>query len=306
VTISRYRDTAVFLLLGFIWGATFPAVEVGLRAFDPVVLAAIRYDIGAVLLVVFVVVTMDDWKPATAADLVGIASAGVLYIALGGGLMIVAQVYTTGSVAGVMFSLIPLLTVAFSWIVLPSERPSLVGFAGLLIGFGGVVTLINPSPAALQDTATLGKALLFIGGVAAALGSVLVRRARTTLSVTVLTAWGMVLGGLLLHGYVVAAGKPLTTAPLTLPVVGAIVYLTTVSTAVAYALYFSLLQRFTAFEVNLVQYVIPVVAMVLGHLLLDEAITLPMIAGFVAIALGFTLVRRRQIADELDRYFSRA
>ena len=77
------------------------------------------------------------------------------------------------------------------------------------------------------------------------------------------------------------------------------------SSAVAYTIYFTLLDRLGAFEINLVSYVVPVVATVTGALLLAEPVTAFTIAGFVVIVVGFGLLKRHAIATEVPKLLAR-
>jgi len=63
------------------------------------------------------------------------------------------------------------------------------------------------------------------------------------------------------------------------------------ASAVAYVIYFTLLDRLGPFEINLVSYVVPVVATVTGAVLLAEPVTALTIAGFAVIVVGFGLLK---------------
>lgn len=80
----------------------------------------------------------------------------------------------------------------------------------------------------------------------------------------------------------------------------ALCYLSVVASALGFLLYFELLERLGPVEINLVSYVAPVVAAVVGWALLGEVIDAGTTAGFLAIVVGFALVKRRAIARELS------
>lgn len=300
--MSRYRYLGQFVGLAVLWGGSFPAVEVGLESIPPVLFAAIRFDVAGALLVAYAVASTGDWRPGTAGDLLAIFAGGAFFVALGNGLGFVGQQYTTGGVASIVFSLIPLLTIAFSWGLLPDERPSPLGAVGVLLGLLGVAILTGPDLGRAIDPTAVGKGIMFVGAVTTALGSVLIRRWSTTLSSTALTAWSMVLGALLLHGGSLAVGEALPGTDLPLRVLVAMAYLGVASSALAYAMYFSMLRRFTALEMNLVTYLTPVVATVTGWALLDEPITAPMVLGFAVIATGFAVLKRRALVESYRRF----
>ena len=299
--MTRSRNLGQFVALAVLWGGSFPAIEVGLEAIPPVLFAAIRFDIAGALLVGYAVVSANEWRPRAAEDLLAVAAGGVLFVALGNGLGFVGQQYTTGGVASIVFSLIPLLTAAFAWVLLADERLSSLGFAGIVLGLVGVGILTGPGLRTLRSGAVLGEAIMFVAAVTTALGTVLVRRWSTSLSSATLTAWSMVLGALVLHAGSLAIGEGPPEASLSPAVVLAMAYLGVASSALAYVLYFSMLRRFSALEMNLVTYLTPVVATLTGWLLLDEPVTASMVAGFVVIATGFAVLKRRALVAELRR-----
>lgn len=81
-------------------------------------------------------------------------------------------------------------------------------------------------------------------------------------------------------------------------------YLAVVSSAGGFLLYFALLERLGPIEVNLVSYVAPAVAAVVGWLLLGETVDALTVGGFVTIATGFALIKRRALAQELATFGS--
>ena len=81
----------------------------------------------------------------------------------------------------------------------------------------------------------------------------------------------------------------------------ALLYLAVVSSALGFLVYFTLLDRLGAIEINLVSYVAPVFAAIAGFVFLAERIDAPTVVGFVIILAGFVLIKRRAIRDELGR-----
>lgn len=303
--VSRVRAVTLFLALGTLWGASFPAIEVGLTSLPPVLFAALRYDVAAFLLLAYAVVTASGSgqasvpRPRTRADVVGVGAGGVFLVA-GNSLLFVGQQYTTGGVAAIIYSLIPILTTFFAWRLLPAERLSPTGFAGIVLAFLGVLIVARPDPANLLAAGVLGKTLVLCAAASVAFGSVLVRRADPTLDDVTFTGWAMGIGALCLHAGSLLADEPLALA-MTASAIGATIYLGVFATAIAFLIYFSLLDRYGPLEANLVSYVVPVVATIVGAVLLGEAITLLTLVGFAVVCCGFLLLQHRAIAAFVER-----
>ena len=299
--MSRLRDVASFCAVGCLWGLSLAAVEVGLRSFPPLLLSAFRYYAASVLLLGYAATGARDWLPRTRGDVVAIVGGGVGWIAIGNGVWFVGQALTTSVLSGLMTSLTPVATTAVSWLALPDDRLSPVSLAGLFISFGGAVLLVSPSGPVAVTTALLGKALLLLGVLGLAFGSVLVRWASTSLPSTARTGWATLVGAAVIHGLSVLAAEQWTVAEATPLGVAAVGYLAVGATAVAYVLFFGLLDRHPAIEVTLVTYVVPVVAAVTGWILFDEQLSWQMAVGFLVIVVGFVVMKRRELRAELER-----
>ena len=292
---TRYTAIGLFALLATLWGFSFPAISVGLRTLEPVLFAAFRYDIAAVLLVALAVTRTTDWRPEARNDLVAVLGGGVFLVA-GNALLFVGQQTVASGVAAVMQSLVPIATTLWALVVLPEERVSAVGAVGILLGFLGVGLVVRPDPSNLLAGDTYGK-LLILGQVASvSLGGVIVQRATPTLDRAALSGWSMAVGGVLLHGVSVTLGEPLALpdAPIAW---AAVAYLGVFATALAFFIYYTLLEVRGALETSLVAYLVPVVATVAGVFILDESITLLTVVGFAVVFLGFLLLKRHAVAD---------
>ena len=293
--MSRALDVSLFLLLAVLWGLSFPAISVGLEYLPPLLFAAFRYDIAAVLLLAAAVVLTDDWRPTGRNNLVAIAGGG-LFLVAGNGLLFIGQQTVPSGVAAILQGLVPIITALWA-ILLLGERLSAVGAAGAAIGFLGIGLVVQPDPANLLAGDTVARLLVIGQVVSVALGGVVVQRAAPTIERVPLVGWSMLVGGLVLHAGSLFAGEFPTTdavAPMALVM---LVYLGVFSTAIAFFIYFRILEEHGAFEAALVAYVVPIVATVAGVFLLDESIGALTIAGFGLVAVGFVLLKRRAIAD---------
>ncbi len=296
--MSTLRSVAPFLLLATLWGLSFPAISVGLDALPPVLFAAFRYDVAAVILLSAVAVRATGWSwlPSTRADSVAVAGGGLFLIA-GNGFLFLGQQTVPSGVAAIIQGLVPIATVLWALVLLPEERVSAVGAVGIVVGFLGVALVIRPDPANLLTADLVGKLLICVQVIFVALGGVVVQRADADIGGTTLAGWSMAVGGVVLHTASLGLGEPLTV-PVGLAL-AAVAYLGVFATAIAFFLYFRLLARYGATETSLVGYVVPVVATLAGVVLLDERITVASLVGFAVIFVGFLLLKRSAIRQLL-------
>lgn len=286
----------LFALVSLCFGGTFVAAKAGLEYFPPLLFVALRFDVAAVVLAGYVLVTTDREAlvPRTRGDVIGILATGVLAIGLTNALLFVGQQHATSAVGAIVFSLNPILTPVFAAVLLADERLSARGGAGMALGLLGVGLVVSPDPANLL-AGGFGKVILFAGAVSGALGSVLIRWADGELSSSVRTAWGLPFGAGLAHLLSVSAGESPAAITWSSEALLALGYVGIVAGAIAYIAYFDLLDSAGAIRANLVFYVVPVVATLGGWALLAEAIAPTAIAGFLTIFAGFAVLGSESI-----------
>jgi drug/metabolite transporter (DMT)-like permease len=296
--VSRFRALAPFAILPVLWGFSFPAISVGLRELPPLLFAAFRYDVAAVLLLGAAVAT-TAWRPTSRGDLEAIVGGGCFLVA-GNGFLFVGQQTVPSGVAAIIQGLVPIATALWAMAVL-GDRVSPVGWLGVLVGFVGVGLVVRPTPANLLAGDLTGRLLVLVQVASVSLGGVLVERADSSLDAAPRAGWSMLVGAVLLHAGSLAVGEP-TTGSYRLVTVAAVLYLGVFATALAFGLFFGLLDRYGAFQASLIGYVVPIVATVVGVTLLDERITPLTLVGFVVVFVGFALLKRaslRRLVDDL-------
>jgi drug/metabolite transporter (DMT)-like permease len=300
----RYRNFLLFCTLAAVWGSAFMAIKAGLGTpadpayfFEaPVLFAAVRYDVAGLLMLSYAAWVTDRWRPRGRAEwsLVGVGA--VFLIAGYHALLFVGQRGTTSAAAAVIVSMSPVLTTAFARALLPEERLTVVGTVGMLLGLVGVAVLARPEPSNLVGSRF--EALVFGAAICFALGSVLARRLETDLPIETMEAWSMVGGAALMHLFSLGLGESVGGHPPLREAV-ALAYLAVVASAAGFLVYFDLLDRLGPIEINLVSYVAPVFAALTGFLFLGEVIDPPTVVGFLVIVVGFVLIKRRAIREEL-------
>ncbi|QSG11109.1 Permease of the drug/metabolite transporter (DMT) superfamily [Halapricum desulfuricans] len=299
----RYRNALLFVVLSVVWGSAFVAIKAGLADIPPVLFAAIRYDVAGALVLGYAVLTVERWRPRTRHEWAAVAVGSVFLIAGYHALLFVGEQGTTSAAAAVVVSLSPVLTTGFARLLLPEERLIGVGIAGLLLGLVGVAVLVRPDPANLFGRDVVSVGLVFGAALSFAFGSVLLRWLDAGLPIETLEAWSMVGGAILMHVLSVALlGESPAAIDWTPRAIVALGYLSLIASAVGFLVYFDLLDRLGPVEINLVSYLAPVVAAVVGFAFLGEVIDAATGVGFLFIFVGFVLLKRRALARELDRW----
>lgn len=291
--MSRLRAVTPFLLLATLWGISFPAISVGLNALPPVLFAAFRYDVAAVILLGHAITHTDRWRPTSPSNGAAVLAGGVFLVS-GNAFLFVGQQTVPAGVAAILQSLVPIATSLWALALLPAERITAVGAVGVLLGLSGVALVVRPDPGNLLAADTIGRLLILLQVSSVSLGGVLIQRAGPTLRQTALAGWSMGIGAVILHIASLLTGEHL---PAAIPVSAAVavLYLGVFATAIAFFLYFTLLDRHGAFETSLVAYVVPLVATIAGAVFLREHVAPISLLGFVVVFAGFAVLKRDAI-----------
>ncbi|MEA1931151.1 MAG: DMT family transporter [Euryarchaeota archaeon] len=305
--VSQNRTLVRFLLVSVFFGGTFVAAKAGQASVPPLLLVAVRFDIAAVILMGYVALTRSraELLPKTTGDIAAILAAGVLAIGLANGLLFVGQGSLTSGVGAILFALVPIFAPLFAGALLADERLTAAGAVGTLVGLVGVGMVVDITPATVIETVSGGAVIVLAGAVSLALGTVLIRRADSSLSSTVRTAWALPVSALMLHALSIGAGESTAAAEWTLGAIVAVGYLGVFAGAVAYILYFGLLDEVGATQSSLVFYASPIVATLGGWLLLGEALTATTIAGFAVVLVGFGIIGHESLAPVVRRAVGR-
>jgi len=298
---SKHRVPIEFVALATLWGISFVAIEVGLRAMPPLLFAALRYDVAGVVMLALAVGTTAHWLPRTAREWLATSVAGVLIIGVHYALLYLGQRHVSGAVAAVVTSLVPILTVLFAAVPFPEERLDGIQYGGVAFGFAGVVAIVAPTSGPLVVGSTIGVGLVFLSGATFALGSVALRPLSTDLPLRSMQAWAMLIGAGFLHGASVLRGEPITI-PRSVTGLGALAYLSLVSGVVGYLMYFDLLGRIGASELNLGRYLQPVITTFVSWAFLGELVDSMTLAGLLIIFVGFALVKHAALMDVAETF----
>ncbi|KZN25526.1 transporter [Haladaptatus sp. R4] len=302
--MTRYRNVLLFVILAAFWGSAFMAIRAGLEFIPPVLFAAIRYDVAGVLMLAYAIYVTDRWRPRTRGEWTLVLVGGALMIAAYHSFLFIGERRTPSAAAAIIVSLSPILTSGFARIFLPSERLTPAGIAGLLLGFVGVavLSLSNSGSGESLTTTVIPQLLVFLAAFSFALGSVLTQRIEAELPIETMEAWSMLLGALMMHAISVARPSESFSAIRWTPdAIAAIAYLSIFASAIGFLIYFDLLDRLGAVEINLVSYVAPLFAALTGWYFLDEVVTPLTVVGFCIVFAGFCLLKRNAISRELPR-----
>lgn len=272
---SRASIIVGFGLVYVIWGSTYLAIAVAVQTVPPLLMAGVRFLIAGSLLYGWQRYrgaprpSLRDWRTA--------AIVGTCLIFAGNGALTYAEQYISSGLAAILIAVVPMFIVLLSWLSGASERPRPLVWFGIIIATLGVVVIVRPGLAnSSNHHEALGVILALAGALAWSFGSVYASRVAQLASPFMMSAAQMISASLLLLTTAVLTGElgrvhPSMTSGAS---IGAFVYLILAGSIIGFTAYAWLLRNVEPTRVATYAYVNPVVAVLLGHFVAREEVTL--------------------------------
>jgi drug/metabolite transporter (DMT)-like permease len=284
------RDALALLLLGALWGGSFLFIRIGAPALGPVLLIELRVLIAGLALLGFA--ALRRRLPELGKDWHRYLIAGAINSALPFVLISAAEIQLPASFAATLNATTPLFgaLVAAWWL---GEALTARKVMGLVVGFLGVVLLVGLSPLPLNLTTLVSIGASLLAAFCYGMGAVYIKRQIPAGRPQALATWSQLFSALLLLPivpFVLPSAVPSTT------VLGSVLALALLCTAVAYLLYFHLIRSVGPTKAVMVTYLAPAFGMLWGALFLREQLGAATFLGFGLILASVALVSRAPAA----------
>lgn len=270
--------------MAVIWGIPYLLIKIAVAELTPATLVFLRTTLGATLLVPLAVTRGEVrplfryWKPVLGYTFVEVAGPWIL--------LADAERKLSSSLAGLLIAGVPLVGALLA-LLFGGDRPDARRLAGLVVGLIGVGLVVG-FDVATDDLVAVGEVALVVLGYA--IGAMIIGRQLNGVPTVGVVAASLALTA---AAYAPVGIAQLPPAMPTAPVLLSVAILGIVCTALAFLLFFALIGLVGPIRATIITYFNPVVALVLGVVLLAEPLTVGMIAGFGLIALGSFVATRR-------------
>lgn len=283
----------VWLGLGtiyLIWGSTYLAIRVAIDTIPPLLMASGRFLASGAILYAWSIGRGDRQadRPTRRAWTAALITGALLLFVGNGGVVLAERNVPTGVVA-LIIALIP-MWLALLDRLLNRQRLAPQAVVGLVLGFSGLVLLVGlPGGERIPLSGALIAVAASLGW---ATGTLYTRRSPLPRRPMVANAMQMLCGGAVLALVGVAAGElgQIHTSRISLPSALAVAYLIVFGSLIAFSAYMWLLRAAPLSTVGTYAYVNPVVAVFLGWLFLDEAVSLRTVVAGVVIVLAVAMI----------------
>ena len=284
-------DWLMLIALSLLWGGSFYFAKIAVREIAPLALALGRVGIAAMVLYA-INRLFGDPLPRDAKTWRIFAVMALINNVIPFTLIFWGQIYVSIGLASILNATSPLFGVLVAHVVTADDKLTANRAVGLIAGFVGVVLLIGPDLLGEFGAHVWAELACLAASLSYAIGAIYTRRLRA-LSPFVVATGQLSMSTLLLIPLVVLFDRPLVFLDVSSAAIAALLALAVLSTAVGYWMYFHVLGRAGATNALLVTFLIPVSAIVLGVLLLEERIATRQLAGMAAICLGLAALDGR-------------
>jgi len=285
------------LLLGLsvVWGGSFFFIEIAVRELPPFTIVATRLILAALALHVFLRLT-GRRMPSDPKIWAAFVVMGLMNNAIPFSLLVWGQTEIASGLASILNATTPLFAIAAAHFLTDDERLTPRRLAGALLGLAGVAVLIGGDAMRALDANIWAQAACLGAALSYALAGIFGRRFRRMGVAPMATATGQVtMSSLILIPLVLVLDAPWTLPLPSTGVIACLAALGLVSTALAYVFYFRILSTAGATNLMLVTLLVPVTAILLGALFLEETLAANQLAGLALIALGLAAIDGRPV-----------
>ena len=283
-------DWLIFLGLGFMWGSSYLFIKLAVDDFGTFTLVALRLIVGSILL--WAVIRIAGQELPRDRRIYGhMLVMAIINITIPFLLITWAEQSIESSLAAILTSSVPLFAIVLSSRFLPDEPIRVNGVVGLVVGFIGVV-IITSRGLSGEGSSLAGELALLGAAFSYAAGAVYSRRNVRGIPPMIPAVFQVTFAAIITGTAAILIEHPWTAQP-DLEAIFSILWLGILGSGLAYLAVFRLFAHWGATRTTLVAYLLPVVGIVLGYLVLDEAVDARIIVGTALVIAGIGLVNSR-------------
>ena len=284
----NFTDYSLLVFLGVIWASAFFNIKIATDSFGPITIAFIRVLLGSIPLIILclyknikIEVFSKDWPWFATIGFVNMVFPFFL-IAYG-----VKEVQS--NLAAILMSTSPLTSTLLAHFFLKEEKINILKVTGVLIGFSGIVYLFSDN-FLINENNLFSALCILIGSLGYVVGGILTYKISNKKNENV-TASILIWATIILLPICFYFEKPWNYSP-SLTSVVSITYLGVIATGLAWVLRFKVLKENGLVFQSQVAYLIPIFAVILGYVFLNELITFKVIIALIAIVIGIFIVKK--------------
>ena len=287
---TKSKAYFALFLTSFLWGTTWIVGKLGIQGIHPLFYSAIRQTIAGCCFLAFFIITKKAVLPTRKewAYLLGMA---ILLFVISNAMTIWSVQYLNSGLGAILGAVFPLWVAIIEWIIGDKNRPNLLSVMGLLIGLAGVMLIFYEHLADFSSNGFVtGVLMQLTATIAWAIGTVIMGRNTVQLGRYYSVGWQMLMSGTILLVVCGFGGLAMPLRQIPTHVWLSIGYMVLFGSIVTFSALLYTLQHLPSTLASVYAYINPIVAVVLGHFILDENWSLTLVLGALITLVGVYLV----------------
>jgi drug/metabolite transporter (DMT)-like permease len=274
-----------------IWGTTYLALRIGVTQFPPFLFSMLRFlAAGPILILFMLTIGKASWPDRKI--LFNQAVCGLLMVTLGISMVGWAEVYISSGVAAIVCSMMPIWTILINVLITKDEKPNWLIVLGLAMGLAGIIMIFGEHLTEFSNSNyTKGIVLTFAANLCWAIGSIWIKKKNQDSNSFLNAGIQMLFGGLFLIPFSLLLDD-YSKIQWNNEVIGSLIYMIMIGSVAAYACYSYAIKKLPMTLVSLYAYINPIVAVILGWLILSEKLNFQIALAIMVTVTGIYLVNR--------------
>jgi len=286
----KAKNLLLLITLASVWGPSFLFIKVAIVEISPITLAAMRIGIAALLLNLYVIpfrkTFVKDWNFWKHVTIAGFFAQALPFVLINWG-----EQYIDSALASILNGLTPIFTLLIANFAVREEKITTPKVVGIVLGFIGLIVLISPTFKGGINGSLMGILAVSIAAISYGVALVYNRVHLKDAPPLSAPASQLMMTSLYLIPFAWLVETP-NLASISIEVYGAVLFLAVFGTALAFVIYFILLEKTSASYVSQVTYLMPIFGVILGAIFLDEKIFIEAIVGGALILLGVLIINK--------------
>ncbi len=278
-------------IVSFFWGTTYIAARVGAQEMPGLFISGLRQFISGAILVSYFL--LKGYRIPNKEILKKISVQSIFLLCIANGLLTWSVEYISGGLAAIIAALVPLFIALFTVWLSKCATISRLMIIGLVIGFAGVLTIFYDYLGQMKSGSfVLGVVLAILSTLSWSFGTVYTSKEKPPINILFNVGLQMLIAGVLVLIICGVTGKYVNMANVGQNAWLALVYLIVFGSLIAYSAYVFMISKLPPTQVSVYAYINPIVAVLIGWLLLSEKMNVQMIIGTLITLGGVYLVNR--------------
>lgn len=275
-----------------IWGTTWMAIKVGLEDLTPFFSLGLRYIMAGTCLAIYLLiidrkVTVDrkQWKLTF---LITLFNFIIPY-----SLVYWGEQFIYSDLAAVIFAMLPINVMILSLVFLKEEKITFTNLLGILIGFSGIITIFSKNILTGIGFHFYGMIAIFLASVSQAVMVIILKKNQDNFHPLKINLFPMLITGILITGFSFLV-ENISKNTFTTPAIFSIFYLSIFGSVIAFTIFFWLIKHIKVILLSAMSYILPVIAIIVGWIFLNEQLSKLQILGFLLIVFSIILITHKK------------